>query len=127
MMRKIGLLLVGTVLCSTSAFSTTNHVFVPGLAIEYELAPNNPQVFSNVLFWSIKATCTIISDAPESIVSVKMLRKTGTVNDIPLDPEQPVDLAVKQGDKLNITAVSGSQVELLNRSEYTLKASCSTG
>ncbi len=126
MMRKIGLFLIGSVLFSTNAFATTNHVFAPGLAIEYELPTNDPQVFSNVLFWTIKATCTIVSDSPESHISIKMIRKTGSVNDLPLNAEQPVELIVKQGDKLNITANSGAQVELINHSEQTIKASCAT-
>jgi len=124
-MRKLGLL-ISAVLFSANAFSTTVHEFVPGLTLDYELPSNDPQVFSNVLFWTIKATCTIVSDTPEGLITIKMIRRTGTVNDQPLTAE-PFDIVVKQGDKLQITANSGAQVELLNRADQTIKASCSSG
>lgn len=127
MIRKIGLaLLCSCGLYNTSSFSMENHIFTQGVAIEYELPVNDPQVFSNIFFWTLKATCVIVSDTATNPISVKMLRKTGSVNDTQLTTGDSLGLVVQPGDKLNITAVSGAKVELLNRGNKTIKASCST-
>ncbi len=127
MIRKIGYtLLCGCSLFTTNAFSTTNHLLSQGLVIEYELPVNDPQIFSNIFFWTLKATCTIISDTNENPISVKMLRKTGSINDTPLTTGDSMGLVVQPGDKLNITAVSGAKVELVNHGLKSIKASCST-
>lgn len=127
MIRKIGLaLLCSCSLYNTSSFSMENHVFTQGVAIEYELPVNDPQVFSNIFFWTLKATCTIVSDSAANPISVRMLRKTGSVNDTQLTTGDSIGLVVQPGDKLNIIAVSGAKVELLNQGLQAIKASCST-
>ncbi len=126
MIRKLGItLLCAGGLFSTQTFSITNHVFTQGLAVEYELPPNDPQVFSNIFFWTLKAVCTVISDVPDNSISIKMLRKTGSVNGIQLTVGDAEGLMMHPGDKLNITAESGAKVELLNLGNISIKASCS--
>ena len=128
MMRKIGFtLLCAGGLFTTNAFSTTYHTFRQGLAIEYELPVNDPQVFSNIFFWKLKATCTIISETPENPISATMLRKSGSINDVQLAAGDSMGLTIQAGDKLNVTADSGAKVELVNRGNKTIIASCSTG
>ena len=97
-----------------------------GITVEYELKPNEPQVFSNIFFWTIKAVCTVISDAPDNAISIKMLRKTGNVNGIPLTAGDMAELLVHPGDKLYITANSGANVELINLGIASIHASCTT-
>ncbi len=127
MMRKIGVtLLCAGGLFTTSAFSVTHHVFTQGIAVEYELLPNDPQVFSNIFFWTVKAVCTVISDVPENSITVTMLRKSGSVNGIPLIAPDTIGLTAQPSDKLNITADSGAKVELLNLGTHAIKASCAT-
>ena len=127
MMQKIGIgLLCGCSLFSTGTFSITNHQFTQGLAVEYELPVNDPQVFSNVFFWTVKATCIIISQNNENPISVKMLRKNGSVNNTQLTTGDSMGLVVQPGDKLNIIAVSGAKVELINHGTVSIKASCTT-
>ena len=111
---------------TSNAFATTNHVFFQGLSVEYELPVNDPQIFSNIFFWTVKASCTIISGTPENPFNVTMLRKTGSVNEIMLTSGDSMDIVVQLGDKLNITAVSGAKVELVNHGNTSVKASCST-
>lgn len=127
MMRKLGIsLLCASGLWATSAFSTTEHLFSQGLAIEYELPANDPQIFSNIFFWTIKANCTIISESAENLISVKMLRKTGSVNSQQLTSGDTLEITVQAGDKLSISADSGAKVELVNLGHKTIVASCST-
>lgn len=128
MLKKIGFALLCVVsACVTQAYATTNHVFTQGPAVEYELLPNDPQVFSNVFFWGIKATCTIISDVPNNVIAVKMLRKTGSVNDIQLNAGDGMTLLFQPNDKLYIYAESGAKVELMNLGDITIRASCAAG
>ncbi len=127
MIRKIGYtLFCGCSLFATTAFSTTNHYFTQGFSIEYELPVNVPQTFSNGFFWTVKANCTIISDTNENPISVKMLRKTGSVNDTQLTTGELLGLVLQSGEKLSITAVPGAKVELINMGAKSIKASCST-
>lgn len=127
MMRKIGftLLFAGSIL-TTNAFSTTYSTFRQGLAIEYELPANDPLVISNILFWQIKAVCVITSENTGNPLSVKMLRKTGSVNDTLLATGESLGLTLQPGDIFNVTADSGAKVQLVNLGEKTIKATCST-
>lgn len=128
MIRKLGLtLLLAGGFLSTSAFAITEHIFTMGHSMEYELPVNDPQVFSNILFWKITATCTIMSDPSETKLSVKMLKKTGSVNAIPLFAGDSLGIMVQSGDMLNITADSGAKVELVNLGTKSIRASCSAG
>lgn len=127
MIRKIGVsLLCAGSLFTTCAFSTSDHVFTQGLAIEYELPTNEAQTFSNIFLWTIKAVCTVISDAPDNPLTIKMLRKTGVVNGDPLKSGDLVNLIVHPGDKLYITADPAAKVELMNTGPQTIKASCAS-
>lgn len=127
MTRKIGFtLLCASGLLSASAFATNYHTFQQGLAIEYELPANAPQVFSNIFFWKIKATCVIISENTGNPLSVKMLRKTGSVNETPLETGESLGLTVQSGQTFNVTADSGAKVELVNLGDKAIKASCLT-
>ncbi len=127
MLRKIGiaLLFVGGLL-TTNAFSTTNYIFTQGMAVEFEFPVNDPQIFSNIFFWTLKASCAILGQIPETAVSVKMLRKTGSVNGTDLTAGDEIGILLHTGDMLNITAESGAKVELVNRGTQTIKASCTT-
>jgi hypothetical protein len=129
MIRKIGFnILCASCLLATNAFSTGYHSLAPGMFIEYELPINDPQIFFNIFFWELKASCTILTDAPNAPVSpllVTMLRKKGSVNAIPLFTGEKMGLTVHPGDTLDITADSGAKVELVNLGEKSIRASCS--
>jgi len=125
MMRKIGFTLLAAALLTPPAFATTEHILRQGLGIEYELPANDPQIFSNIFLWQVKATCIIISENTENSITIKMLKKTGTVNSIPLTAE-PMVLKVQSGEKLIITADSRAKVELINHGDKAIKASCTS-
>jgi len=127
MLRKLtAIIICAASIFTASAHATKQHVFTQGLSVDYEFLVNEPQVFSNVFFWTIKATCTIVDGAPESLISAKMLKKTGIVNDTTLATNETFTTTLRLGDKLNIVAIAGSQVELINLGTQTLKVSCTT-
>ncbi len=106
------------------SYATTYHTFVPGLTIDYELPVNDPQVFSNIFFWPIKATCKVISSSEINPLSVTMLNKSGSVNNTILTKGDSILLMLHAGDKFNVTADSGAKVQLINQGDQTIKASC---
>ena len=128
MLRKIGLTVLSAAsLFSTSTFSATEHVFGMSAPYEFTLPPNVPQVFSNVFFWSVEANCNISSKSENNLFSFTVLRKSGSLNNIPLSEGDAMALVVHPGDILHITAVSGGRIELTNHGESAITASCVSG
>lgn len=128
MLRKIGLtLLVAAGLFSANTFAATERTFSLASTYEFTLPPNVPQIFSNIFFWSVEATCTISGGKDNSLLSFTVLRKSGSLNNIPLSQGDAMVLAVHQGDKIHLTAISGGRIELTNHGESTIKANCVSG
>ena len=127
MLRKLGIIFLSlSGAFSTQAYAVSNQVFSQGLAVEYELQPNDPLILSKIFFWQISAVCTVTSDAEENPISIKMLRRTGSFNGVPLSAGDTTGLVLHPGDKLNIIAESGSKVELVNMGDVVVRASCAT-
>lgn len=127
MTRNIGAVLLGLgCLLATHAFSARQHTFQPGLAVDYELPINDPQVFSNVFMWTVKASCTIKSTEASNIVSFKVLRKTGSINNMNLSAGDAMTLTLQPREIIYITALPGAKVELLNEGATTIVASCTS-
>ena len=127
MTRKIGLtLLLLSGLISSNAMANNVHPLAPNVSVQYELAPNVPETFSNVFFWTVKARCTINSATPENLLHVNMKRKSAKVNGEDLTEGTQKDVNIKSGDSLIIAADKGAQVELTNLGTSTIIATCST-
>ena len=125
MIRKIGLTaLCATTLFSNVVFSATEHVFTQAAHFDFLLPANEPQIFTNTFFWTVKSRCTIISDLYDNFFSLKVLRKTGSLNGVHLSKGDSMDVNVHPGDSLFITAVSGGRVELTNHGEKAITARC---
>lgn len=126
MIRKLGLaLLCATNIFASNLYAATEHLFNQASTYEFLLPANEPQIFTNTFFWTIESKCVIISDQEENPFSFTVLRKTGSLNGVPLAQGNSVDIVVHPGELLYITAASGGRVELLNRGENLVKASCS--
>lgn len=126
MLRKTGLtLMLISGLASTNTFANM-HPLTSSVAVDYEFKPNHPETFSNVFFWTVKAACTISSESEENPIHVFMKRKSAIVNDIVLKEGTLLDVTVRSGDTLVITADRGAQVELTNLGTVVVNASCTT-
>jgi hypothetical protein len=111
-----------------NALALTEYNFSAGaVSIDYELPPQEPVVVANTFFWTIIAVCTVDSDTMDNNIAIKMLKKSGSVNHIPLNAGDQLDFPTQPGDKLRITADSGAKVELLNTGTHLIKASCTSG
>lgn len=126
MLRKIGY----SVLSACALFCTdalaTNYNLAPAVTVEYDLPTNKPQVFSNYFFWTIKAVCTIHTQDSNDDILIKALNKKGKINGIPLSKGETLVVTVHNGDKMEISAESGAQVELTNHGLHSVKATCKT-
>lgn len=126
MIRKFGLaVLCATGLFSGSVFSVTEHVF-QAVSYPFTLPPNEPQLFTNTFFWAIEAKCTIVSETASNPFSFTILRKSGSLNGIPLATGDKMDLNLSPGEQIHITAASGGRIELTNFGEKEIKAICIT-
>jgi hypothetical protein len=126
MLKKIGaaLVCVSSLFCASHTFATTEHILKLGLSADYEFPPNQPQIFSNIFFWSVNATCTVTSDTPNHYMDIEMEKKTGAFNGKKLNQGDFTGAMTQPGDVLHITADSGARVKLTNRGSNTIKASC---
>jgi len=126
MKKKIAatLLAMTSLLLSTHALSMNSYVFQSGLPVEYELPPNEPQVFSNIFMWPIKANCKIISTIPENIITFAVLRKDGSVNNTKMSAGDKITLVFYPNEVVHITAAAGGKVEMRNLNEKTISAQC---
>lgn len=88
-----------------------------------DFAPNVAQTIANPLFWEISASCTITTIDSADILSGKMNGGTGTFNGQTI-PDAGLQLSVKTGDNLAITASSEASVTITNLGKNTVHAQC---
>lgn len=127
MLRKIGFsLLCAAATLSTNVNSTIVNTLQPSMSIDYELVPNEPQIFINYLYWEIEANCKMITQDESDELFVEALAKQGKVNDVILAKGSSMTIPVHQGENLKITAESGAKVRITNLGQHTIKAVCTT-
>lgn len=126
MLRKIFLMLLCTGTFFSSITMADNHMLMPGVTMSYELPPNNPQEFSNFLFWTINAKCTVETPDEQDILGVKLLKKNCEINGAPMHEGEQTQMCLRNRDVIYIMAPSGAKVELTNRGQSLIKAICST-
>lgn len=95
-----------------------------GNSIDYTLLPQEPQVFTNVFYWVIKANCTIYSDIEDNNILIKFLKKTGSVNNQHLNAGDELNITLHNEEVISIVSNPGSKVELVNQGNTTIKATC---
>lgn len=127
MFKKIAL----SLLCSTGLFCSSHAIAEEltaqnqGLSIDVQLVPNTPQKFTNTAFWPVSASCKISTPDNADDVYFRVLKKSGTVNGNKISAGKSLTITVHSGQKLNLSAESGAQVEIINHGGHTVTASCS--
>ncbi|MGC1182342.1 hypothetical protein [Legionella sp.] len=128
MLRKIsfGLFCIAASL-STSSYSLEKSAMqLQNITIEYDLPSNQPQIFTNYLFWPIEANCKMSTEDEDITLFLVVLAKKGKINDIPLLAGETFQVTIHPNENLKINADSGARVEITNLGQHTVKASCST-
>jgi hypothetical protein len=127
MLRTIGF----TMLCAaaaliTNAHAVENHNLQAGITMEYELPANDPQLFTNYMFWTIEANCTLTTEDESNELYVEAVKKKGKVNESSLSQGETMSLIVHNNEVLRLSADSGAQVRITNLGEHIVKAKCSS-
>lgn len=113
------------VLFSSTSFAGT-YFLTPNLNADFDFPANATQVLKNYFLWTISANCTIKTPDSSDNFYARMIKNSGKINGIKLTKGQTMTVVVHNGDKLQISADAGSEVELTNQGQNTVKASCST-
>lgn len=125
MLRKTGLILSCALLSlSLSSYATTIHRLHEGITLEYDLPPNDPQVFVNYMFWRVESTCKIFMEADGAILRAEVLAKKGKINNLPLVAGESMEIDFHSGDILKFSADSGAKVQITNMSSHNVHATC---
>jgi hypothetical protein len=95
-------------------------------SIDYELPPNIPQIFSNYVFWTIEANCTLATEDQSITLNIVALAKQGKINLIPISSGQTLQLTLTSNENLRISADPGAKVEITNLGEHVVTAHCTT-
>lgn len=128
MVRKIGMAaLLSLVLINTEAMASNEHTFSLSNAYEFTLPSKVPQIFSNIFFWTIEASCTIETKDASDFLSLTVLRKAGSLNGVRLTQGDSMSVTVHPGDVMHLTAESGGRIEMTNQGKSTVTALCSSG
>ncbi len=127
MLKKIGIsLLCMAATISTSTYAVSkNNILQAGATIEYELPPNEPQTFSNYMFWAIEANCKIITEDEGDVFYAVAVAKKGKLNGIPWSKGDALRVTVHNGENLKINADSGASVKITNEGAHLVRAICS--
>lgn len=126
MLKKIGFtVLLATAAIGTNAYSMLSNSLLPGITVEYELQPNEPQLFINYMFWPIDATCKIISEDESNELFIEAKARKGKINDATISEGQTLTVVVHPNENLKLGADSGAKVQITNRGNHVVKATCS--
>lgn len=127
MLKKMSIcLLAASAVLSTAAYSTTTHTLQKGVTVEYELLPNEPQLFTNYLFWAVEANCRITTIDESNDLLAEAKAKKGAVNGITLTAGESMRVTVHSGENLKLKAESGAKVQITNFGKHSVKATCTT-
>lgn len=126
MLKKMGFIALGA-LALLNGYATPNtiHAIQPGITLEYDLPPQEGQIFVNYMFWSIEATCKMVTEDDSDEVLIEGIARQGKVNGVPLHQGESMQLNIHSGELLKLNADSGAKVKITNFGQHVLKATCS--
>jgi len=90
----------------------------------YDFEPNVAQSISNPLLWEVSAACSLTTTDTTDVLSGKMLSGQGSLNGQTL-PDSGLQISVKNGDSLAITASGEAEVSITNLGKSNVHADCS--
>ena len=113
-------------LLMNASFAAKNVNLTLGSGINFNFNVNESQVFTNTFPWTLNVECTIVcDDNVKNALEFIVLKKNGSLNDIPVYVGDTMTIDVHHQDKFRISAVTGARVQLSNKSEAPVSAICS--
>ncbi len=122
------------VFCTTTLMAThalaiqpVERIYAPFDLGDYVLKPDESQPFMNFMRWVVTIKCFVRdteNDEPANI-SIKLLRKKGTLNDIELSAgDDPLLFTVEPNETFVVTAQPNAKVRLTNTGTQDITAHC---
>jgi hypothetical protein len=96
-----------------------------GSGIDFHFNVNEAQVFTNTFPWVLNVECTLqCDDSVKNTLEFTVLKKNGSLNDMPVYLGDTMSIDVQSMDKFKISAVSGARVQLINKGNASVSAVC---
>lgn len=89
------------------------------------LAAHETKVLTNYSLWNYHTTCDVKTDNKKDKIQIKVLKNSGTVNGKTLTSGQSKIIALKNNSHIDVSAESGTEINLINLGDSELQASCS--
>lgn len=115
-MTKTGMLLLfSIVVCFSTDLS----------AKTIKLGPNETKSWSNSAPFTLSARCSVHAEHPvHSTIKIVVLKNKGTVNGKSLNGGQGTSIAVHNDSNIEVSADSGTEINLINLGSEELEAVC---
>jgi hypothetical protein len=108
-----------------ASFAAKNINLTLGSGIDFHFKANQSQVFTNTFPWVLNVECTLYcDDALHNALEFIVLKKNGSLNDMPVYVGDTMSMDIHPFDKFKISAVSGARVQLINKGEGEVTAIC---
>ena len=117
MMKLINTLLLTTIMLFTSHQAQ---------AMNLDLAPKGDKVLTNNTLWTIHATCHIHASSAKKTIKIHGVKNSSQVNGKSLLAGQTTSMIVYADKTVEVTAEPGAQVNIMNLSDESVEAVCST-
>lgn len=127
MVKKIKIVLGALLFMSGTFCYAAEYYLNPGITVDFPLPPHEPQVLTNSFFWTLTASCRVVSEDPSDDIYTEILAGTGKVNNMPVKKGDTLTVTVHPRDILNLVADKGSRVQLTNMGEHLVVGACTAG
>jgi len=108
-----------------ACFAAKNINLTMGSGIDFNFGVNESQVFTNTFPWVLNVECRLkCDDNVKNILEFTVLKKHGSLNDMPVTVGDTRTINVHHLDTFRISAVSGARVQLINKGEAAVSAIC---
>lgn len=111
-----------TLLWVTAFFVAAQSASAMSLALE----PKGDKMLSNDSLWTIHATCQIHGGSSKKTIKIQGVKNTAQVNGKELTAGKTTSMTVYDEKTVEVTAEPGAQVTIINLSNESVEAVCST-
>lgn len=123
MLKKIGFFAIAAVFSSN--LMAMNQDVAPNFNLNYSLQPNSPEPFYNIQMSPVHIDCQYKTREPSVSVEVVVLKRGGELDDRVIKEGDAFTVMVENGSKMKIMAQAGAQVQLTNKGNFPIDATCS--
>lgn len=112
------------ILLSCSSYAD-NYNLAPGVMINFNFPPYEPQVFNNYFPFPITGKCTVRTADDNDLFNGKMLNGTAKIDNVRISKGESMVIVVSNKMQINIVVEPNAEAELINTGASTVTAICS--